>query len=57
MCEGQDLNKMQCLEIGCCHWNDWQYSEGKCFSDVGDGKCVKQGENIGCIYTEDELIV
>ena len=43
MCEGQDLNKMQCLEIGCCHWNE--YSEGKCFSDVGDGKCVKQGES------------
>ena len=41
MCEGKDFDKAQCLEVGCCHWNDWEFEDGKCFSSVGNGKCIK----------------
>ena len=41
MCEGKDFDKAQCLEVGCCHWNDWEFENGECFSSVGNGKCIK----------------
>ena len=44
MCEGKDLDEKKCSEGGCCRW------DGKCFSDVGDGECVKKGEEF-CHYT------
>ena len=46
MCEGKDFNIAQCLEVGCCHWNDWEFEDGKCFSNVGRGKCIK-GKSFG----------
>merc|ERR1719378_2017232 len=42
MCEGHDYGKAACLAVGCCHWNDEEFKEGKCFSDVGTDKCVKK---------------
>ena len=39
VCEGRNLGKTKCLEVGCCHWNDWEFPEGRCFSDVGQQLC------------------
>ncbi len=33
-CQNRGLNKDECLAIGCCHWNDWEF-DGLCFSSIG----------------------
>jgi len=34
VCEGKDFSQRQCLDVGCCYWE-----EGECWSAVGRNKC------------------
>ena len=36
VCENKGYNPTECAAIGCCQFD---YSNGKCWSDVGDGPC------------------
>ena len=35
MCQNKGYDQNQCLDVGCCNWNDG------CYSSVGTGKCEK----------------
>ncbi len=47
-CENNGYNKNECLSVGCCHWNDWEFDDGECFSDIGRDLCYIDDEPNAC---------
>ena len=36
-CENQEFGYSECMDVGCCHWDD-----GECWSAVGEGMCYDE---------------